>query len=882
MVKTFFAFLFVGASVLPLAVNADGGDPGTDGRTAVLDADSLYRIRLCWKTPIVATESGEFMPLRAQPKRGQAEGPALPAHQSSRPARDWSAVDFDDSHWPREMGKLGLSSHYNRHADSPGNGMEWDLIFVRSRFIVDDPAPVEDFRIALAFRGGAVVRLNGEELTRAHLPPGEIDFDTPAEIYPKELYVKPDGTILKEWEEGADEFAALNEKRTRRIADFPVPSAKLRKGVNVLAIEIHRAPVHEAYALGKHGRPKSYRGNPGAWSHADLESLRMTAASPKGIRPNVSRPEGLQVWTARSFDNLLQWHYGEPGEQPRLDLQGVRNGSFSGQVIISGTQPIRGLKTVVGELKSAGGSIPASAIEVRYARACDPQRSFNRTPRFEGLMDAAPTEVPVGKIDVPRFLTEISRPANPPVAAAVQPIWIGVRVPRDAKPGRYAGTLRISAEGLDANVPLTIEVRDWRLPDPADYVSRNNLYQSHESSAMFYGVPLWSDRHFELMGEVLRLTRPAANRMCTVHLVERAYHMGNSQSMVRWIDKGNGQYDHDFAIFDRYLDLYEKELGKPHLLLLSVFTPGSDETGGKVTLVDPATGKVESRDAPAYTSPEGLAFWKAMLEKVRARLEKRGWSDVAALGTGSDRQPTAATVAMFKQAWPDGRWMSSSHMNPGFYTIQDKEGMPVPYREHVWAAGSPYQPGDGSSYPAPWSRGPAWNEWGFPRAGCGVVLYEWRRMMLWRMAPEATLQGNLLGVGRVGADFWPVQGDDPNNRIALSGTEGAHLGPSAATRAFVTPGPDGPLPTTRLLCFAEGTQVREAMIVLQRALLEEKIDGDLADRCRGLLDERARVYLRAHGGPQHFGWVYLEGSDVSARDGELFALCAEVARNLSK
>jgi hypothetical protein len=70
-----------------------------------------------------------------------------------------------------------------------------------------------------------------------------------------------------------------------------------------------------------------------------------------------------------------------------------------------------------------------------------------------------PKAKPVPPPRFPGFPFEIAAGAN-------QPLWVEVRVPRDAAPGDYAGRLRILADGADpVEVPLKLSVWNFELPD---------------------------------------------------------------------------------------------------------------------------------------------------------------------------------------------------------------------------------------------------------------------------------------------------------------------------------------------------------------------------------------------------------------------------------
>jgi hypothetical protein len=476
------------------------------------------------------------------------------------------------------------------------------------------------------------------------------------------------------------------------------------------------------------------------------------------------------------------------------------------------------------------------------------------------------------------------------------PVWLTVRVPADARPGLYRGKVRVRLRGgAGVDVPLRLDVADWRIPDPADWVSHNNLYHSHDTTALVYGKELWSDEHFDLMGRSLDLGRQLGNKLCITPLVVRNYCIGNSQSMVRWIDTGGGGYAYDFSVFDRYLDLYERTCGKPGILLLDMWGRYSDRNGFAVTLVDAKTlkpvGEIEKKpDAGGDGKPlptvfeENVDFWRPMFQELLTRLEKRGWLDVALIGTGSDTVPTRETVSALKQVWPGYRWFAATHMSPSAF--RGKEGsVPVAGLEHVWGAGHLYRPGSkGGKYPGCSPSGRV--VLAFPRTGQGFIrsLNDESSLVKFRFAPEGSLQGGVKGIGRVGLDYLPIPGRNVRSgrqdlrNAPLCG--GSHLGCNASTMAFISAGPDGPAANERFEMFREGMQIREAIIFIRNSA--GKVGGDLAGRIWEHLDLRAHHYgrtrIRWKGQPSL--WTALAGSGWQRRDAELFALAAEVKAGL--
>jgi hypothetical protein len=911
---------------VPLSLPAAGGEPPKPADATILElGKGSFVGHLRWKTPSVVTKDGKLTPLLEPARKGQKEEDRKPrpAVAADPPAKDWAAPDYDDGRWVRLSEPLflpGAPAGQNLFY-VPGAPVEWDLFCLRGKFRVEDPAQVRDLRLALSYVGGARVLVNGQELCRGHLPEGNLDFDAPAEVYPEEAYAhagkKADG---KELMKARTRELASKGAGTGAGPGVLIPASMLRKGVNVVAVEVHAAPLVEA--MLKENGPDNLN-----WSHAGVLDARLTAAS--GVSANVGPSQGIQLWTSQQMETDKAWHYAHPADGVRpIRMVGARNGSFSGKVVLSSAAAIKGLKASASELAGADGKsrIPAASVQVRWAEKATPAvRS--------GMHWDVPCRVEIDRL-IGEFPAEIPaltlRAGNWGGTVAVVPVWVTVRVPADAPAGEYKGALTIEAAGLKTTaVPVQLQVNDWRIPDPKDFTIHHNIYQSPDSVARYYKVPLWSDKHWELMGKSLEVLAQAGNKLCVIPLAVNSPAMENTESMVRWVRKkevsgvsvqvsgsenkaGNpapdtrnltpDTYSYDFSILDKYLDLYAAKCGKPGILQLSAWENSDRGRLEKkdqpppplsVTAFDPAAGKTEMLVQPPYGTPENEAFWKPVFTELRKRLEKRGWFDVAAaLNANYCLDALPENVTVFKHLWPDGKWMSATHSCPERFGGKAKEdAMPVPYVEWVWGAGSLYDPDYGDRkktpfYPRAWKRGNERILLANVRYGVGIVrgLYDGSPFVLYRTMSEAALQGGLRGIGRVGGDFWPLPIAKADQFRAIGGNYGG-CSWRENVMAMTSPGPDGAAFNTRLETFREGVQTAEAILFVQRALESGKVGEDLAKRAAALLDERARYYLRAF---YYFTEVHLNNgmawtcSNWQERDDRLFALAAEVAKVAGK
>ncbi len=131
----------------------------------------------------------------------------------------WETPGFDDASWsegraPFGYGEDRLGTELGRPAEGDPNVVAW----FRRGFEVEDAAAVQGLVLELVRDDGAIVYLNGREVLRNNLPPGDLDSETRARR-----------------SVGGDA-----ERRALRLA---LPAALLRDGRNLLAVAVHQSTV---------------------------------------------------------------------------------------------------------------------------------------------------------------------------------------------------------------------------------------------------------------------------------------------------------------------------------------------------------------------------------------------------------------------------------------------------------------------------------------------------------------------------------------------------------------------------------------------------------------------------------------------------------------
>ena len=881
------------------------GGPAASG-TAVLDTTSFWRMHQTLKPPLIRAEDGGLKPLVLKQPWVDRE--------TAGPEANWTRAGFDDHRWLRGPARLVCPSPFLAR------------LCLRGKFSVTDVAKVKGLKLSVSYHGGVIVYVNGEELARANVAPGAADV---AEDYPAEAYVGNDGKLLPHDRRGGGAGSPQLKMIQRSATDIEVPAKMLRIGVNVIAIDILRAPFPRV--LEEKKDPKQFWWTP-SWDNCQLDRVQLTAASAEGLVPNVARPEGFQVWNSNVVACDYDLDYGDPTEKVLpIEIVAARNGVFSGKVVVGSTKPIAGLKATAGDLKGPGGVIAASQMETRFALPWAWEHmsiaNVNPYPADVTLLSLLAPQAP----DVVPVSTKKPTGRKPGDAAlvngAVVPIWVTVRVPTDAKAGLYKGEVTIQATGEKAvAVPVEVKVADWTLPDAQDHRTHVEILQSPDTLAAEYKTPLWSDKHWELIAESFRLMSDSGSRVVHIPLIAET-NLGHEQTMVRWVKKSTvagasgtqpagGQYEYDFTVLEKYLDAAEKNLGKPKIVILYVWdtylierdreaVPGQmdarfhaeREAAGQapitgrppmVTLWDPATGKTENMAVPHYQEAASEVLWKPLYDQLRQRLAKRGLDKTVMLGLMTDVLPSKGEAAFWAKIAPNVPWAVHSHSYNFGSTLYNLAK--VDYRMGIWGV----KDATVRSLMG-WKRADLmvrfWKQWGFNAFPTST----------WRELGEQAICGDQRGVGRLGGDFWEVVRDKNGQR---KGRIYARY-PQSMWRdlniyvSLLAPGPKSPAATQHLVNLVEGVQECEARIVVEKAVSDPAtktmLGDDLAGRCQALLDERMRAMQRCfcmlnywmEGAPAHLGSTggpavpshyWYVGSDWEGRSAMLFGLAGEVEK----
>lgn len=857
--------------------------PFLSGQT-VLDLEhDLWRVRLVRGTTEYAVAPGVIAKTVYQPKKKDAwrgkqsmeEGDytvatapdyLLPETTSA----DWMQPDFDDGQWLRASGTQDPGDESGR------------LILVRGWFEVSDPALCVGLALTANYRGGIVVYLNGEEIARQDMLPGGAGLEACAQPYPEAVHLRPDGRVL------TSEEVLKKPEWIRRLEALPLPPAKLRRGPNLLAVALHRAPLDRVCLLRPNGRNRlisADSGGPAGWATVGLSALTLAVPDAAATVPRAAamRRPGWKVWQQNPFQPCFENDPGEPWATPRrVRLYAPRGGSATGLLVAAAPSAMRGLTARSNDLKGPA-TLPAGQCSVRFMLPDGGAQSPRRLPgetafSFDALAETAPAAVAT----------------NMTTGLALQPLWLQVAVPAATPAGDYTGTLTLAADGeKPVSIQLELRVAAWTMPAAEACATHMDIFQSPDSVAMQYEVPMWSEAHLKLLERTFGLLAPLGTKTLYITAVRRT-HLGNEHAMVQWVRGKDGQLEPDLGVVERYLDVAGRQLGRIPSVILYCWEPpysmghaGNPNSPGRrhdrpilLTLKSAASDKLRAITGPEWGTPESVELWGKLTLAMQKTLARRGMPDALLFGLMGDHRPTKAAMDEIANAAPATPWAVHSH----FYCLEHN-GYKVGLCAAVWGIGCiPSLPEHGESgygWRSPFRltlnsrydlrlQSPPGTYLALPEKWLGAKAGG-------RGVNDHPLNG-AKGMGRMGADFWPVLKDQRGvvrERLCGRYPEAAwgQLSLGNCVTALLAPGPTGPLATARSEALRECVQAMEARVAIERVLLDTEraaaLRAELADRCRRVIDNRRRAAW--HGGE------FLAGADWSSRTALLYDLAAEVA-----
>jgi len=784
------------------------------------------------------------------------------------PAETWMQPEFDDAGWCVQRAPLPWIPDMDQDGSGPYTCHWIRKACGRTRFLVDDLNKVNKATLTFEFYGGLVVYLNGKELARSHVSKDPVlAREGFAEPYPQDAYRPGDGepmkkaaeaglldvngwlatgTLFHPWRIKPEALPIMREYNGLRLRKLEIAVSKqaLRAGVNVLAVENLLSPV--LVFDGKRG--KVVPPNANRFPHIGIQTAGLACEPADALRSADVRPAGVQAWAEDIHRWVLKEDFLEPGvKEPRkLALLAPRNGAASAQVVLGTSKELAAPAAVLSDLAGPNGAkLPAVAVQLRWgvARSIKETRKVELStshPSFRVYMHdrylirnlgAPPNTWAVdwgggtpemaqtlnaargGTSDLHLYDQLTAQSPARIEAGTSQTLWLTLEIPKDTAPGTYKGQLTVKAGGMEpVQFGVEAQVFALTLAEPQAFTAYSGIDESPWALAAWHGVKLWSDEHWTLVEQSLRLAGKLGARVVGVPVIHNTELNNEGDAMVKWVKKPDGSYGFDFAVMDRYLDLWRKYChSQSDVIVYLVHTADGYGKGGgtgKVTLLDPSSGKETVFEPPKADTPEGRKLWVDCAKAVHARLREKGFADGNVLwGLFYDYIGVSsyALAEPLAQELPGVGWARSSHEGRKLHgnEVLAGKGSAVRVSWNAAVRGEQKQPFTKEGKVATHK---GWNTPDarllLPRADSDVnALTVYPPLWQLRAVQEMAVTSAQRGFARICIDGWK---------------RGSYFGPFNSYLTYPAPGGGGQDGSVQFEILREGLQETEARIALEK------------------------------------------------------------------
>lgn len=224
----------------------------------------------------------------------------------------------------------------------------------------------------------------------------------------------------------------------------------------------------------------------------------------------------------------------------------------------------------------------------------------------------------------------------------IQPVWITVVVPEDAKPGNYTGTVIIETKRKQG-LTISLKVIDKTLPAPSQWTYHFDLWQHPAAIARVHHLQLWSEAHFDAMRKYYTMLANAGQKVITASITDEPWgHQtyDDFPSLISWTKKKDGTWKYDYSLFDKYVEFVmscgiRDRINCYSMIPWKIAFKYFDEGTGKEEVFTEEIG------TPGYEN-----FWRTMLVDFTQHLKEKKWFDITAIAM--DERPMASMQSVIR------------------------------------------------------------------------------------------------------------------------------------------------------------------------------------------------------------------------------------------
>lgn len=306
----------------------------------------------------------------------------------------------------------------------------------------------------------------------------------------------------------------------------------------------------------------------------------------QGVQGNVA------VWWCEATWKVAQQRAVPECEGPAATLSAAKNDFQAVQVVVRPAKELRRLTAAASDLQGPGGAvIPAKDISILQVYYHYVHTTTDRTGTTDWWPDALPP------LDKPLDLA----------AEKNQPLWVLVHVTKDAAAGDYTGSLKLTAEGWNATVPIRLHVWNFALPE------KNHIATSFrgEINEEYLQVKTEADkrRAWDLLWQAFADHRISSRNPTPMDPIQVKFDYEANPPRV----------DIDFTAFDAAMT---RAVEKYHFTHFNVPVIG---LGGRHSM----TGEERPHLGPfEVNTPEYEALLASQVQQIEKHLREKGWLDM--------------------------------------------------------------------------------------------------------------------------------------------------------------------------------------------------------------------------------------------------------------
>ncbi|MFT4156273.1 glycoside hydrolase domain-containing protein [Parafilimonas sp.] len=384
---------------------------------------------------------------------------------------------------------------------------------------------------------------------------------------------------------------------------------------------------------------------------AGLNSIAQDVSLALQKAPKISEAERTVMWNKMPANTVVSFAQSAirfPQQLPpdiiqknAWNVKAWKNEKVHVQIVVSSKNNINNITVDAGDLKDdKGNAINSKNISTGFVQYVITDE-FRNGCGYRNPKDFDSSEV-ADIINTDIHSSSISKNTT-------QAIWLSIHIPANTPAGMYKGNIVVTA-GKQYVLQAALTVIDKILPDPKDWTFQLDFWQHPAAIARVHNVPLWGDKHFNLMRKYYTMLANAGQKIITAGIVDEPWgHQtyDDYPGLIKWTRKSDGSWAYDYSLFDRYIS-FVMSCGITQRINCYSMVPWKiafkyyDELLQHDTVFTGAIG-----------TPEYNAFWGAMLKDFTAHLKEKGWFDITAIAM--DERPMEAmksVIALLKTIDP--------------------------------------------------------------------------------------------------------------------------------------------------------------------------------------------------------------------------------------